>query len=148
MNRIWNSLSEADRVFIPILAANVAVFLAWRVPALAPFMTRYFTANPASRSIFHQLSLFSGQRLKSLYNIFQMSRIRHHQVRLRADGPLGFQSLQFPPLGLQHVRAARIHATRHRHTWEGTVRRLLSLFCSRVLVRQSPSQGNEFMPEE
>ena len=48
-NRIWNSLSEADRLFAQILAANVAVFLAWRVPALAPFMTRYFTANPASR---------------------------------------------------------------------------------------------------
>jgi len=50
-NRIWNSLSEADRLFAQILAANVAVFLAWRVPALAPFMTRYFTANPASRSV-------------------------------------------------------------------------------------------------
>ena len=77
-----------------------------------------------------------------------MSGIHDHQVRLRADGPLGFQSLQFPPLGLQHVRAARIHGTRHRHTWKGTVRRLLSIFCSRVLVRQSPSQGNELKSDE
>ena len=74
--------------------------------------------------------------------ILQIRRIRQ-QVSVCADGPLGFQSLQLPSLGLQHVRVARIHAAPHRHTWEGTVRGFLSIFCSRVLVRQSPSQGNE-----
>ena len=79
--------------------------------------------------------------------ILQIRRIRQ-QVSVCADGPLGFQSLQLPSLGNQHVRGARIPAARHRHTWEGTVRGFLSVFCSRVLVRQSPSQGNEFMPED
>ena len=76
-----------------------------------------------------------------------MNRIRH-QVRVHANAPLGFQSLQLPSLALQHVRAARIHAARHRHHWEGTVRRFLPLFSSRVLVRQSPSQGNELKSDE
>ena len=67
-------------------------------------------------------------------NVFQMSRIRHHQVRMCPDGPLGIQSLQLPSLGLQHVRAARVHAAHHRHSWEGTVRRFLSVICSGVLV--------------
>ena len=60
---------------------------------------------------------------------------------MRPDGPLGIQSLQLPSLGVQHVRAARVHAAHHRHSWEGTVRRFLSVICSGVLVRQSPSQG-------
>jgi len=47
LNSLWNSLNEGQRVFVPICAANVAVFLMWRIPALAPFMMRYFTANPA-----------------------------------------------------------------------------------------------------
>jgi rhomboid-like protein len=51
LNRLWNSLSTADRVFLPICLANVAVFAAWRVPALLPFMSRYFAANPANPSI-------------------------------------------------------------------------------------------------
>ena len=63
------------------------------------------------------------------------------QVRVPPDGALGFQSLQSPPLGLQHVRAARIRAARHGHPREGTVRRLLPNLRSRILVRQSPSQG-------
>eukprot|EP00095_Tigriopus_kingsejongensis_P007434 snap_masked-scaffold443_size169656-processed-gene-0.9 protein:Tk07434 transcript:snap_masked-scaffold443_size169656-processed-gene-0.9-mRNA-1 annotation:"presenilin rhomboid-like preproprotein" len=48
LNRWWNNLSKADMVFAGICAANVAVFLAWRVPMLQPFMLKYFTSNPAS----------------------------------------------------------------------------------------------------
>ena len=51
LNRLWNEeLSEGQRVFAPICAANVAVFLAWRLPGLRPFMLRWFACNPASRS--------------------------------------------------------------------------------------------------
>ena len=48
LNRLWNSLSPSDQLFAPILLANVAVFLGWRVPAMAPFMARYFAARNGS----------------------------------------------------------------------------------------------------
>ena len=35
LNSLWNSLNEGQRVFVPICAANVAVFLMWRIPGLA-----------------------------------------------------------------------------------------------------------------
>ena len=45
------NLEQFDRrpkVFAPILALNVAVFLMWRIPAMQPFMFRYFAANPST----------------------------------------------------------------------------------------------------
>ncbi|CAH0722517.1 unnamed protein product, partial [Brenthis ino] len=43
----WNSLRESEKVFYPILAANVLVFGAWRVRPLQPFMVKYFCSNPS-----------------------------------------------------------------------------------------------------
>uniref|UniRef100_A0A672H917 rhomboid protease n=1 Tax=Salarias fasciatus TaxID=181472 RepID=A0A672H917_SALFA len=51
INQWWNSLSEGQRTVTGIIAANVAVFCCWRVPALQRLMIRYFTANPASRTL-------------------------------------------------------------------------------------------------
>ncbi|CAB3242556.1 unnamed protein product [Arctia plantaginis] len=44
----WNSLRDSEKVFYPILAANVLVFGAWRVRQLQPFMIKYFCSNPSS----------------------------------------------------------------------------------------------------
>ncbi|XP_045451568.1 presenilins-associated rhomboid-like protein, mitochondrial [Melitaea cinxia] len=46
----WSSLKESERVFYPILAANVLVFGAWRVRALQPYMVKYFCSNPSGRA--------------------------------------------------------------------------------------------------
>ncbi len=64
MNKMWNSLTPGQRVFAPILAINVAVFIMWRVPSLTPFMLSRFASNPhaatkASTSLPMLLSAFS-----------------------------------------------------------------------------------------
>lgn len=46
----WNGLRESEKVFYPILAANILVFGAWRIKALQPIMVKYFCSNPASGS--------------------------------------------------------------------------------------------------
>ncbi|CAH2099986.1 unnamed protein product [Euphydryas editha] len=46
----WSSLKESEKVFYPILAANVLVFGAWRVRALQPYMIKYFCSNPSGRA--------------------------------------------------------------------------------------------------
>lgn len=49
VNKWWNSLSEGEKLFIPICAANVLVFGAWRIRAFQPTMVKYFCSNPASK---------------------------------------------------------------------------------------------------
>ncbi|KAK2584015.1 hypothetical protein KPH14_006472 [Odynerus spinipes] len=44
----WGSLTEGQKMFVPICFLNVLVFLAWRIPAFQSTMLRYFCANPAS----------------------------------------------------------------------------------------------------
>lgn len=49
LNKWWNeSLTDGQRVFVPICAANVLVFCLWRVPGLRPMMKKYFLSNPAA----------------------------------------------------------------------------------------------------
>lgn len=50
LNAFWNNLSEGHKVFAPILAINVAVFAAWRIPAMRHVMMRHFCSNPSSKS--------------------------------------------------------------------------------------------------
>lgn len=51
INQWWNSLSEGQRTVTGIIAVNAVVFCCWRVPSLQRFMIRYFTANPASKTL-------------------------------------------------------------------------------------------------
>ncbi|XP_008555558.1 presenilins-associated rhomboid-like protein, mitochondrial [Microplitis demolitor] len=64
----WRSLSDGQRIFIPICYLNIMVFLGWRIPALSGTMTKYFCANPASRAICWPmvLSTFSHHSLVHL----------------------------------------------------------------------------------
>ncbi|XP_042907828.1 presenilin-associated rhomboid-like protein, mitochondrial [Parasteatoda tepidariorum] len=43
----WHSHTEGQKIAMGIAAANFCVFLMWRVPALYPFMRKYFCASPA-----------------------------------------------------------------------------------------------------
>ncbi|CAG4925514.1 presenilins-associated rhomboid-like protein, mitochondrial [Colias croceus] len=47
----WKSLKTNEKVFYPILAANLLVFGAWRVKSLQPFMIRYFCSSPSGSSV-------------------------------------------------------------------------------------------------
>ncbi|XP_049580709.1 presenilin-associated rhomboid-like protein, mitochondrial isoform X1 [Syngnathus scovelli] len=51
VNQWWNSLSEGQKTVTAILAANVVVFCCWRVPWLQRSMFKYFTADPASKTL-------------------------------------------------------------------------------------------------
>uniref|UniRef100_A0AAY5JYT2 rhomboid protease n=1 Tax=Esox lucius TaxID=8010 RepID=A0AAY5JYT2_ESOLU len=51
INQWWNSLSEGHRTVSGIIAANVVVFCCWRVPSLQRSMMKYFTSNPASKTL-------------------------------------------------------------------------------------------------
>lgn len=49
----WKSLNNNEKVFYPILAANVLVFGAWRVKAWQPFMIKYFCSNPQGSKLIY-----------------------------------------------------------------------------------------------
>ncbi|GIY61836.1 presenilins-associated rhomboid-like protein, mitochondrial [Caerostris darwini] len=50
INAWWNSKSEGQKIALTIFGINLCVFLLWRIPAMYPFMTQYFSASPALRS--------------------------------------------------------------------------------------------------
>ncbi|XP_077579431.1 presenilin-associated rhomboid-like protein, mitochondrial [Stigmatopora nigra] len=51
VNHWWNTLSEGQRTVTGIMAVNVLVFCCWRVPRLQRAMFKYFTADPASKTL-------------------------------------------------------------------------------------------------
>lgn len=51
INRLWNSLSTGEKVFVPIFFLNILVFAAWRVPRFQPTMLKYFCSNPGSKNV-------------------------------------------------------------------------------------------------
>ncbi|XP_038548612.1 presenilins-associated rhomboid-like protein, mitochondrial isoform X2 [Micropterus salmoides] len=51
VNQWWHSLSEGQKTVTGIIAANVVVFCCWRVPSLQRSMIKYFTSNPASKTL-------------------------------------------------------------------------------------------------
>ncbi|XP_072318260.1 presenilin-associated rhomboid-like protein, mitochondrial isoform X2 [Eucyclogobius newberryi] len=51
VNQWWNGLSEGQRTVSGIIALNALVFCCWRIPALQRTMIRYFTADPASKTL-------------------------------------------------------------------------------------------------
>ncbi|KAM6988458.1 presenilin-associated rhomboid-like protein, mitochondrial isoform 2-T2 [Tautogolabrus adspersus] len=51
INQWWNSLSEGQRTVTGIIAINAIVFCCWRIPSLQRSMIKYFTADPASKTL-------------------------------------------------------------------------------------------------
>uniref|UniRef100_UPI00398E623F presenilin-associated rhomboid-like protein, mitochondrial isoform X2 n=1 Tax=Pristiophorus japonicus TaxID=55135 RepID=UPI00398E623F len=51
VNQWWNSLTEGQRTITGIIAANALVFCLWRVPSMQRSMVKYFTSNPASKTL-------------------------------------------------------------------------------------------------
>lgn len=80
---IWNQLTPGEKIFVPICAANVAVFGLWRIPSLQPFMIKYFTSNPAARAICWPmiLSTFSHYSAFHLFaNMYVLHSFSHGAV--------------------------------------------------------------------
>ncbi|XP_015608681.1 presenilins-associated rhomboid-like protein, mitochondrial isoform X2 [Cephus cinctus] len=48
MENWWRSLTDGQKIFVPICFINVLIFCAWRIPSFQGTMLRYFCANPAS----------------------------------------------------------------------------------------------------
>lgn len=69
VNEWWNSLSEGQKTVSGIIAANIFVFCLWRVPSMQRTMIRYFTSNPASKSICLPMTLSTF----SHYSLFHMA---------------------------------------------------------------------------
>ena len=42
----WASLKSGEKLFWNICGLNVLVFLGWRLPALQPFMMKWFLSSP------------------------------------------------------------------------------------------------------
>uniref|UniRef100_A0A3B3ZA30 rhomboid protease n=1 Tax=Periophthalmus magnuspinnatus TaxID=409849 RepID=A0A3B3ZA30_9GOBI len=68
VNQWWHSLSEGQRTVTGIIALNVVVFCCWRIPSLQRTMIRYFTADPASKTLCSPLLLSSF----SHYSLFHL----------------------------------------------------------------------------
>lgn len=45
-NKLWNRLTEGEKLFVPICFINSLVFLAWKVKKFQPFMIKYFCSSP------------------------------------------------------------------------------------------------------
>lgn len=59
MEHIWSQVPSGAKAVLGIIAANVAVYVMWRVPALLPTMKRYFCLSTVNPRISMLLSSFS-----------------------------------------------------------------------------------------
>lgn len=68
LNSVWNNeLTEGQRIFVPILALNVLVFAAWRLPSLQPTMIRYFTSSPTKGNPLSSMILSAFSHVSPLH---------------------------------------------------------------------------------
>ncbi|CAJ1066233.1 presenilins-associated rhomboid-like protein%2C mitochondrial isoform X1 [Xyrichtys novacula] len=69
INQWWSSLSEGQKTVAGIIAVNAVVFCCWRIPSLQRSMIKYFTANPASKTLCAPMLLSTF----SHYSFFHMA---------------------------------------------------------------------------
>lgn len=72
VNAWWNGLSQAEKLFVPICAVNVLVFLAWRIPRFQPTMLKYFCSNPASQIVCWPMLLSTFSHYSGLHILANM----------------------------------------------------------------------------
>ena len=76
INTYWNSLREGQKIVAGLLIANTAVFILWQIPAMTPFMMRYFVSSPVAHSkcIPMLLCAFSHQNFMHFgFNMYALS---------------------------------------------------------------------------
>jgi rhomboid-like protein len=78
-------MTEADKTISVLIAMNVLVFGAWRVPRLQPFMNRYFVHSPTSGRYITLLTSSFSQR--------QATHLALNMVGLWTIGPWIYDTL-------------------------------------------------------
>ncbi|KAG5896528.1 hypothetical protein JTB14_020501 [Gonioctena quinquepunctata] len=68
----WNSLTPGERIFVPICALNILVFIAWRIPRLQPHMMTYFCSNPGSQTVCLPMVLSTFSHYSGLHLLANM----------------------------------------------------------------------------
>lgn len=73
---LWNKLRPGEKVFVPIFLINIAVYSLWRVPAMKPFMLKYFASNPAVKAVCWPMVLSTFSHY-SLFHLFANMYVLH-----------------------------------------------------------------------
>lgn len=64
--RFWQKCRESQKTVYSLIAANSAIFLAWKIPAFSPYLNRYFLHSINSPPISMLGSVFSHKSLMHL----------------------------------------------------------------------------------
>lgn len=121
INQWWHRLSEGQRTVTGIIAANVLVFCCWRVPSLQRSMIRFFTANPASKTL-------CSPMLLSTFSHFSFLHMAANMYVLWS-----FSSSAVSMLGREQFMAVYLSA--------GVISSLVSYVCKTATGRFGPSLG-------
>ncbi|XP_068440994.1 presenilin-associated rhomboid-like protein, mitochondrial [Clinocottus analis] len=121
INQWWNSLSEGQKTVTGIIAANAIVFCCWRVPALQRSMMKYFTSNPASKTL-------CSPMLLSTFSHFSFFHMAANMYVLWS-----FSSSAVSMLGREQFLAVYLSA--------GVVSTFFSYVCKTATGRFGPSLG-------
>jgi len=73
---IWNKFTPGEKIFAPVFVLNVIVYGLWRVPALKPFMLRYFCSNPGAKAVCWPMFLSTFSHY-SLFHLFANMYVLH-----------------------------------------------------------------------
>ncbi|XP_003705616.2 rhomboid family intramembrane serine protease rho-7 [Megachile rotundata] len=68
----WDSLSEGEKIFVPICFLNILVFLSWHIPAFRTTMNQYFCSSPASSALCWPLLLSTFSHYSLLHLMANM----------------------------------------------------------------------------
>lgn len=66
IQKFWHESRESQKTIYTIIAANSAVFLAWRIPGFYPYLNRYFLHSINSHPLSMLGSIFSHKSLTHL----------------------------------------------------------------------------------
>ncbi|XP_070685880.1 presenilin-associated rhomboid-like protein, mitochondrial [Pempheris klunzingeri] len=121
INQWWYSLSEGQRTVTGIIAANALVFCCWRIPSLQRSMIKYFTANPASKTL-------CAPMLLSTFSHFSFFHMAANMYVLWS-----FSSSAVSMLGREQFVAVYLSA--------GVVSTFVSYVCKVATGRLGPSLG-------
>lgn len=80
----WKSRQESERTLISIIALNAGVFLAWRVPSLGNFLSKYFSHSLLSHPLTMATSMFSHvssfHLLVNMVALYSFGRYLHDRM--------------------------------------------------------------------
>jgi len=72
LNAWWNRLYAAEKLICGVIAVNVVVFVAWRIPQLSELMTKYFMASPMAKATCWPMLLSTFSHYSSLHLFINM----------------------------------------------------------------------------